>query len=468
MAKRTRTKAPATAAAKAPTEPLRIASRGKREPYLTLWQGRLPQPDELLNRYSKGRDGMNRTGLLTRVMQQFPNIAGWCGEWCESVLEIERVIQAAKASTPEDQAIADAAALRMKNAWERMGTSYIALTNILMGRFYGFARCEIVPTFDTTLGEWIPWLYDVPQEAWLFGDDGRAFLVTMLNFVGLEVDPSRFLKFTWGSVDTDYGAGVLSKGYVPSWKIQALENLLMQAIEDNNAPCTAVGIPRSIQKQNEIDDIKAQARDSWGNVIFYPTDSTQLEIKREAAVAASGQTGKAETSGIELYERWIQTLIFGAPQTGNRSLGTGKVEDVRQSVWSHGTTAASNMLDLCLTEQWGARYCDWNLSDVPPALRPSFKSTSINIAAGLSGPAAQNARDIALNLAREEITATVAVELWTALGISPARARAMADSTIAERKSLRAPDPRTTPSATSTPDPATAPNAGPDDQEAAA
>jgi hypothetical protein len=434
----------------------RVASRSKRDPSLALYRGRLTNPDRTLVKFGTS-DGI---GLYTRVLHQFANVAGYCKAWIDHVLVTDRAIKPATSEDPEEQKLADEAAERMRKAWARVRNRSIVLQKLLTGRFYGFARAEKVWRFDEVVGEYIQDLYDVDQEFWRFDDEGREFLITSLNPAGIEVDPERFIHFQWGSADTKYGSGDLSLVYRALWTIQQLETMALRRIEDNEST-VIVHTPRTFSK-GERGDLETAYAEEYQKVILVPTDEMTVRTELPTMnITTSGAAGRQEYQAIEFYERWIQTLLLGAPQTGNKSMGTGKLEDTRKEVWDDKTPFGSAALDACLTTGWGDAYCRMNLASLSPKLRPRFESDTTEVTQGLGGLAASTAADVADRLAKRQITATVAVELWTAIGISQVRAKAMADSTLKEIKDLKpieAPKPFGAP-------PDTQPDQEPDDSE---
>jgi hypothetical protein len=417
---------------KAKPDERRVASRSKRDRYSSkAWGGRLPNNDPTLIKFAGGR-GIN---LYTGILHQFANVAGYCQAWVDHILIQDRTFKPAKALTPEDQAIADFAAQRAQRAWGRVKNRAIVLQKLLMGRFYGFARAEMVARYDEVIGEWIPDLYDVEQEAWVFDDDGGEFLVTSGSMSGVEVDPSKFVHFQWGSADTKYGKGDLSYVYLSLWKIQKLETIALQRIEDNESTIV-VHIPKGFDAPDRTDTENAFAEE-YRRVIVVPTEESMVKTEQPTqAVTTSGVTGRPEYESIRFHERWVQTMLLGAPQTGDKMLGTGKVEETRKTIWDDKTPLGSSGLDQTITESWLARYCDWNMADVRADLRPRCESDSADIAEGLSGDKATEARNIALDLVANRIPMLVAVELWSALGIGRARAQAIGESIVKERDSL--------------------------------
>lgn len=410
----------------------RVASRTKRDPYLSLtYRGRLANPDKTIQKFGTC-DGI---GLYTRVLHQFANVAGYCKAWIDHVLVTDRAIKAAAASTPEDQARADEAAERARRAWSRVRNRSIALQKLLTGRFYGFARAEKVWRFDEVVGEYIQDLYDVDQEHWRFDDEGNAYLITSQDQAGMLVDPDRFIHFQWGSADTLYGDGDLSKVYVALWKIQQLEGMALRRIEDNEST-VIVHVPRTILGAERTALENAYAEE-YQKVILVPTDEAKVSTELPTMnITTSGAAGRQEYVAIEFYERWIQTLLLGAPQTGNKQLGTGKVEETRKEVWDDKTPLGSAALDQCLSEGWLDSYCRMNLADLPAGLRPRFESDSSNVTEGLSGVAAQRAMEAGLALAANQLTALFAEEIISSVGIARPRAKAMADSIVKERGNL--------------------------------
>lgn len=411
----------------------RVASFGRRDRYSSrAWGGRLPNPDPTIRKFGT-RDGV---GIYTRVLRQFANVAGYCQAYVDHVLINDPVVKAARAENDADQIVADAAARRAGRAWLQVRNRTIVLQKLLYGRFYGFARAEKVARFDEVINEWIPDLYDVPQEYWLFDDDGREFLVDSLTPGGVEVDPSKFVHFQWGTADTKYGEGALSGAYLALYKIQKLEEMALQRIEDNES-VVIVHVPTHIQG-DEFEDLKAAYAEEFRKVIMVPAPSEQV-VRTETptiAVTTSGASGRQEYEGARFYERWVQTHLLGAPQTGDKSLGTGKVEETRKDVWNDKTPIGRITLDYTLTQGWMQTYCDWNMPDVPTHLRPHFESDAGEITEGLTGAAATELRLMARDLVANLVTTTVAVEHWTGLGLSKARAQAMADSIVKERSSL--------------------------------
>jgi hypothetical protein len=375
--------------------------------------------------------------LFWRMLHQFPNVAGYCRAFIDHVLVTDRAIKAAKADNDVDQARADKAAERMRRAWAQVHNRAIVLACLLMGRFFGYARAEKVWRFDEVVGEWIQDLYDVSQEFWIFDDEDREWLVTTLQPQGTEVDPARFIHFQWGSADTKYGDPDLGYVHTDLWKMQQLEAKALKRIEDNDS-VVIVHCPKHIvgAKRTALENAYAEEFD---RVIIVPSNEELVRTEMPTlSLSASGAAARPEYEGVAIYETRVQTFLLGAPQTGRKSLGTGKLEDVRQDVWNDKTPIASSSLDQVLTAGWAQSYCAANMADLPPQLRPRFESDTVEVTQGLSGVAAQNATAVAFALGANQITADVAVELWTAIGISQPRARAMAESTVRERAKLAA------------------------------
>lgn len=408
----------------------RVTSRKHREPSLTeAFRGWWPNPDPTL--FGK-REGI---ALYARILRQCPKVAGYCRAWVDHVLVTERSVRAAKAATPELQAKADAAAERMARAWAQVQNQAVVLPQMLMSRFFGFARIEMVWRYDDVVKEWIPEIYDVDQRYWLFDDDGRPYLVTATNPNGVLMDETRFMRCQWGTADTEYGLGDLSFVYTDIWKSQKLDELALRRIEDSD-PCVIVHVPADMDPTARK-NLEDSYEEDYQKVTIVP--SNEMLVRTEIpnlSVTTSGTAARQEYEGIQQYDTAIQTFLLGAPQTGSKQLGTGKVEGIRQEVWSDKTPQGSAALDRWLNEGWRQAYCDVNLADLPRELRPVFSSDSTEITQGLSGIAAQIATNIAIQLGAGQITATVAIDLWTAIGIAPARAKAMADSTVKERATL--------------------------------
>lgn len=442
---------PASAKKNSTPDERRVASRGKRDRFSArTWGGRLSNSDPTLIKFAS-RDGI---GLYTRILHQFANVAGYCQAWCDHVLVTDRAIKPAVVTDDEGgekQKLADAAADRARKAWARVANQTITMQRLLMGRFYGFSRAEKVAQFDDIIREWIPVLFDVPQESWLFDDDGRDFLVTSDTPNGIEVDCAKFIHFQWGSADTKYGKGDLSYVYLSLWKIQKLETMALQRIEDNEST-VIVHIPTNITGP-ERDDLENAYADEFRKVITVPAPNEQI-VRTEMptlSVTSAGVTGRQEYDAIRFHERWVQTMLLGAPQTGDKSLGTGKLEDTRKAIWDDKTPLGSLALDQTLNAGWMATYCDWNLADLPPELRPRFESDSTSIVEGLAGAQARTYLEICTALAAKLITSIAAEEGFAAIGIPRAKAKAIADSIVSERDSLE-PVPQPVPPAVPTGD----------------
>jgi hypothetical protein len=407
-----------------------VASRGRRSPFST-WGGRLPNFDPTLLNYGS-RYGI---GLYTRLIQQFAFIGGYCAQWIDHVLAIDRVIKPADTGDPKTQKVADQAAVRARKAWARAKNRVIVLQKLLYGRFYGFARAERVWRFDRVVKEWIPDLYDVPQEAWMFDDAGNDFLVTDVAPRGTLVDSNRFLHFQWGSADSKYGAGDLSEVYLALWYIQKIQEFGLQAVEDYSHLIAIVHMPRwydAPQRQKAIESVKEQYR----YYVVVPSDETKLSVELPTMnVTSQGTAGRQEYEVIRFYERWIQIRLLGAPQTQDKaSSGNGKLEEMRQGIHDDKRPLGSSALDQCLTEGWLDPYCDVNMADLPMELRPRFESDSADVK--LTGPEAAMYLNICRALVAKAITATAAEEGFAALGISRSRAKAIADSIVSERDGL--------------------------------
>jgi hypothetical protein len=415
------------------TKEERVASRGKRDAFSQLPSiARLPNPDPTLRKFASA-DGI---GLYARVLQQFPFVAGYCAQWVEHVLVTDRAIKAATSDAAELQLIADAAATRARRAWSRVRNVEITLPKALWMRFFGFARAEKVLRFDPAINEWIEDLYDVPQEAWLFDDKGREYLKTSATPFGIEVDPGKFIHFQWGSADTKYGEGDLSKVYLALWKMQQIEEYGLQAVEDYSKLIVIAHIPRGY----DPDDRKKFIAGVGAQYRYYVTAATDdakpfIELPT-MNVTANGTAGRQEYEVLRFYERWIQILLLGAPQTQDKALGTGKLEDTRKEIWDDKTPLGSTALDKQLTTGWLDPYCDRNLADIPVDLRPRFESDSATIASGLAGPQAQTYLEICMALAANRITSMAAEEGFASLGIPRPRAAAIAASILKERGTL--------------------------------
>lgn len=421
---------------------MRVASRGKRDVFAILPAVmRLPNPDPTLLEFGRGR-GHWGIRLYSQIIRQFAFIGGYCAQWVDHVLAIDRVIKPAQVDDPDQQKLANAAALRAAKAWKRVKNRTIVLQKLLMGRFYGFSRAEKVWRFDPILKEWIQDLFDVPWEAWLFDDSGRDYLSTVLAPFGNEVDPAKFIHFQWGSADTKYGAGVLSEIYLALWFIQQIQEFGLQALEDYSKLIAIVHVPRTFNKTDREKTLSSVS-DQYRFYVTVPSDETTVRIETPAiTVTANGAAGRQEYDAIRFYERWIQIRLLGAPQTQDKSLGTGKLEDTRAGIWEDKTPLASEALDQTLTDQWLHPYFDVNDPTLPLELRPRFESDSSEIGKGIDGRQAQQAIDIGVKLAANQLTPTFAVEMLAALGIPRPRAQAMVDSVVREAAQL-APVPET-------------------------
>lgn len=427
--------AAAPAASSAPGATGRIASKAKRDSFSSLWRNRLPPPDPTLQKFQP----YDRIGLYRRILHQFPDVAGYCNTWIDHVLTTDRVIKAGKGLDVDEQARADGAADRMRNAWGQVRNRAIVMHSGLMCRFIGFARAEKVWRFDEYCGEWIEDLYDVDQEAWDLTPEGQWCLITTTNQQGTPVDESRFIHFQWGTAETAWGFAELSLCYLTLYTIQLLEKRMLKSIEKYSDPTTVIHVPRSFNP-SERDAVKADAEKEYESYQMFPTDEAKASVDQPGiTIASAGSAGRQELDTIRYYQSSVQTLILGAPMTGNKSLGTGKLETTRQDVWDDKTPLGSSALDQVFNDTWATDYCAVNLADLPVHLQPYFESDSATVTQGLSGIAAQIAQGVAISLSKNEITDVVAVELWTATGISPQRARAMADSTVSQRGSLSIP-----------------------------
>jgi len=136
--------------------------------------------------------------------------------------------------------------------------------------------------------------------------------------------------------------------------------------------------------------------------------------------------------------------MLGAPQTQDKQLGTGKVEETRAGIWEDKPLLGSSALDQCLTEWWLDPYCEMNMADLPVELRPRFESDATGIEAGLTGVQAQNYLEICKAFVGNQITATAAEEGIAALGIPRPRAKTIVESIANERKDLIAAAPTPT------------------------
>lgn len=409
----------------------RVASRKNREPMFSILFGRLPNPDKTIQKFGAGR-----ISLYTDIFHVFPDVAGYCRAWVDHLLTNEITIKSAKAADADLQAVADEAADRMKAAWSQVRNRLIVLQQLPMGRFLGFARAEKVARFDEIVGEWIPDLYDVDQEYWAFDIDGQPYLRDWKNPAGVAVDPKKFIHFQWGTADTPYGHGDLSLVYSTLFKIQQLETVLLRRIEDNESTIV-VHIPRGFSKEDR-NKTRAAFEEHYDRVISLPSEGTKTEIDTpEQGLMSAGVTGRPEEERIAAYERRVQIMILGAPQTGNKQLGTGKVEETRKAVWDDKTPLGLAAIDQCLNEGWRDTYCGWNMADLPVALWPRFESDAGSaVADGLNGAQAKTYLEICMALAARQITAVAAEDGFTSLGISRARATVIASSIVNERAGL--------------------------------
>jgi hypothetical protein len=446
----------------------RIASRGRRYPF-EQFLGRLPNPDQTLRRFA----GHRRIGLYTLMLQEFAFLAGYCSAWVDHVLVTERVVKPAKSDDPDLQKKADDAAVRAAMAWARVQNRIIVLRKLLMGRFYGFSRAEKVWRFDPVVKEWIEDLFDVPWEAWLFGDSAQAaraaaqatdsvygqtwlsasepatakgptqdYLITVIAPLGVPVDPSKFVHFQWGSADTRYGQGDLSEVYIALWHIQKIQELGLQAVEDWSRLIAIVHIPSGFSTTQRAEAVAAVA-EQYRFYVTVPTDLSDVKVETpNGNVTQNAGAGRQEFEVILFYERWIQIRMLGAPQTQGKAIGTGKVEGVRQDIWEDKTPLGSSALDQCLTVQWLDSYCDMNLADLPVELRPRFESDPTEV---IDGRQAVVVLDVGVKLAARQITAKYAAEVLCAIGIPRMRANAMVESIIQERDELLAVSPPGTP-----------------------
>jgi hypothetical protein len=420
-----------------PDDENRVASRGKRNPF-EGWNGRLPNPDPTLKKFG----GCRRIGIYSLILQEFSFVGGHCTQWVDHVLVTERQIKAATSDDPKKQEIADGAAKRAAAAWARVANQAIVLQKLLMGRYYGFSRAEKVWVFDEVVKEWIQDLYDVPWESWNFDDAYNDFLITWSNPYGIPVDPKKFIHFQWGSADTKYGQGDFSEIYLTLWKIQKIEELAIAALEDWSRLIAIVHIPNGFTKDQRAKAI-AGVKDQYRYYFTVPTNEDEVKVDTpNGNVTANGQAGRQELNGVEFYERWVQLRLLGAPQTGSKGgAGNGKLDEIRKEIWDDKTPSASAYLDKLLTEQWLCDYCDVNLADVPLELRPRFESDSGEITSGLNGAQIVAYATLCADLAASRTTQTAAEEGFASLGITRARAKAIADSIVKERDSLVKVDP---------------------------
>jgi hypothetical protein len=410
----------------------RVASRGKRNPF-EAWSGRLPNPDPTLRKFAGGR----RIGLYSLIFQEFSFVGGLAAQWVDHVLRTGRQIKAATCEDPAKQEIADEAAKRATAAWNRVQNRDIVLQKLLMGRFYGFSRAEKVWRFDEVVREWIPDLYNVPWEAWNFDDNLRDFLITWSNPMGIEVDPKKFIHFQWGSADTKYGEGELSEVYLTLWKIQKIEELALQALEDWSRLVAIVHIPRGFSKEDRAKSI-AGVKEQYRFYFTVPSDEDEVRVDTpNGGVTANGTAGRQEFNGVEFYERWVQIRFLGTPQTQSKGgAGNGKLDEVRSEYWDDKSPISNAGLDKVLNEQWLDDYCDVNLADVPVELRPYFESDPGDIAKGLQGAQAATYLELCRSLAANEIPAHAAEEGFASLGITRPRAKSIAFAIVKDRDKL--------------------------------
>lgn len=416
----------------------RIASRGKRNPF-EGWAGRLPNPDPTILKFG----GCRRIGIYSLILQEFSFVGGHCTQWIDHVLVTERQVKPATSDDPAKQEIADSAAKRAAAAWARVTNKSIVLPKLMMGRYYGFSRAEKVWTFDEVLKEWIQQVYDVPWESWNFDDAYQDFLITWGNPYGMPVDSKKFIHFQWGSADTKYGQGDFSEIYLTLWKIQKIEELAIQALEDWSKLIAIVHIPKDMSKPDREKAI-AGVKEQYRFYFTVPTEEAEVKVDTpNGGVTANGMAGSQEFNGVEFYERWVQLRLLGAPQTGAKSgSGNGKLDEIRKEIWDDKTPSASAYLDQLLTEQWLYDYCDVNLADVPLDLRPRFESDSGEITSGLNGAQIVAYSALCADLAANRTTQTAAEEGFAGLGITRARAKAIAESIVKERATLVKVDPK--------------------------
>jgi hypothetical protein len=412
----------------------RVASSTKRDRWAEEFNGWLRNGDPSLLKFAP-HDGI---GLFTRTIYQFADVAGWCQQFVDHVMVTDRAIKAAQTDDPAEQELATEAATLMTRAWERVRSRYVVAASLLWGRFYGFARAEKVLTYDDVTGEWIHQLYDVPQEFWRFSDDGRDFLVTAQDYKGREVDSSKFLHFQWGSADTKYGRADFGPLYLAIYKRQKLETLMLQRLEDNESTIVIHVPPAIYNNKTLLAKTDRAFADEYRRVIRVPHPNGQkVEIDMPTlSVTSGGAAGRPEKEGIDMYTMWMQTYILGAPQTGTKSLGTGKLEDVRKEIWDDKTPIASALLDFTLTDGWGNAYCDVNLASLPKRLRPRFESDSVTVNEGITGVAASTAMLAGDKVVARNTTSTFAEEIISSVGIARARAKIMVDSLVKERGEL--------------------------------
>jgi hypothetical protein len=419
----------------------RIASKGKRDTFIRLLPT-LPNPDPTLLKFSPSRDGIY---LYDKIIQQFAFVGGYMAQWIDRVLVTDRCIKPACVDDPSlteeqraaQQAIADRAAARASRAWKRVRNASIVLQKLLTARFFGFARAEKVWRLDPIVKEWIPELYDVPQRAWGFDDDGNDFLFTTTDYIGKKVDSSKFIHLQWGSADTKYGAGILSEIYLALWFIQQIQEFGLAAVEDYSKLIAIVHIPRSFEKKERTDAIAA-AKDQYRYVVTSPTDAETMSIELPSQnVTANGTAGRQEYEVIRFYERWIQIRMLGAPQTQDKGgSGNGKLDEIRSDIWDDKTPYGSQAIDQVLTEQWLYDYMAMNLADVPVELWPRFESDP-EIDQALSAGQVTAVVDICTKLVAQQITAEVAIELIAGVGVPRQRAKSMVEGTMKQLANLK-------------------------------
>jgi hypothetical protein len=422
----------------------RVASKGKRDTFLRL-APTLPNPDPTLQKFRATRDGIR---LYDDIIQQFAFVGGYMAQWIDRVLVTDRCIKAAcvdetthpdltDAQRQELQKVADRAAARARRAWKRVKNASIVLQKLLTSRFYGFARAEKVWRFDPVVKEWIQDLFDVPQRAWGFDDEGNDFLFTTNAYRGEKVDPAKFVHMQWGSADTKYGAGILSEIYLALWFIQQIQEFGLSAVEDYSKLIAIVHIPRSFEKKERTDAIAA-AKDQYRYVVTSPTDDEHMSIELPSAqVTANGTAGRQEYEVIRFYERWIQIRMLGAPQTQDKGgSGNGKLDEIRSDIWDDKTPHGSQMLDGVLTEQWIYDYMNMNQADVPVELWPFFESDP-EADQALTAGQASTIVDVCIKLAAQQIAREVAVEVVAGVGLPRQRAKAMIDATMKQIANLK-------------------------------
>lgn len=395
--------------------------------------GRVENPDEVLKQFG-GWEGLS---FYARMLRQFPFLVGICMQSIAATNSIDRAI---KPGVPGNKT-SEQMAMDGRRLYERIAGRETINEHFLWGKYYGFTPVEKVWTKDSHTGLLAPTkLFDLDPWNVKFGPNNETYVLTGKQpYKGeLVTEPRKFMFFRWGSRQTGYGRGMLRFAYMPTWYIQQVLRIGVQAIERFGRPIPWVRYWRNLDPA-EKSALQSSLASQFKYYVMTPSDDPKTDLQFPAInITANGMAGKAEQDFCRYMEGWCYIALNLTQQTQDKTGGSRALESTRREIQMDQTPPASQALDRVWTEQWLDEIGEVNWPSQPRELWPRF-SSDMDDSDYVDGATLAEAGRILGSLARQEMTSKVAEELLVRGGFARHKAKEMVESTIEERGTLKAP-----------------------------